>query len=137
MRYIFGHPSSTEKGEFETKEDALNFLHHGLPDGQAFRYRSTRVHYDMESILFSFEGILLAELVITETQKPQQADLEAYKKAKIVYLLDEIRYFADDSLSAYSFGLRVNPFRTKVPDEIYAQIIARTGGFAEIRKRQG
>lgn len=135
MRYIFGHKSSSEPGEFFTKDDALDFLHHGLPDQQAFRYRSTRSHRNIDSILFSFEGELLAELVIAEVQKPQPDDEAAYSKARTVYLLDEIRYFANDSLRAFDFGIHIIPHGIEVPDEVYDQIIARAGGFSEIRKR--
>lgn len=131
MRYIFGHKPSTEPGEFVDKPAALDFLHYGLPDGQAFRYRSTRSQRTIESIIFSFGGNLLAELVIAKVQKPQSDDLASYSKARKVYLIDEIRFFTDDSLFVSDFDLTPSQWGIKVPDEIYAQIIARRWLFGD------
>ncbi len=136
MRYIFGHGPSTHRHEFATPAAAISYLHHELPDQRAFRYRTTYTQRDVDSIIFSFRGLLLAELVVGDVQRPQPDDLAAYAKTKTVYLIDEIRHFADQTLRASAFGLINYQFGKVVSDDVYADILTRTGGFSEIRKRQ-
>ncbi len=135
MRYIFGHGRSFQRDEFANKHSAINYLLHELPDERAFRYRTTYAQRDVDAILFSFRGELLAELVVADVQSPQPEDITAYAKTKTVYLIDEIRLFANPTLRAADFGLTNYQYGKVVADAVYEQIIASTGGFSQIRKR--
>ena len=135
MRYIFGHGPSMYRHEFTTPAAAMSYLHQELPDQRAFRYRTTYTQRDVDSIIFAFRGLLLAELVVGDVQRPAPDDLAAYAKTKTVYLIDEIRHFADQTLRASAFGLIHYQSGKVVLDAVYADMLARTGGFSETRKR--
>jgi hypothetical protein len=53
MKWIFGHSPSSERGEFETKDQALDYLRSDLPE-QKYRYLTTYTKHQVESIIFSF-----------------------------------------------------------------------------------
>jgi hypothetical protein len=63
MRNIYGHATSTEPGEFPDKAAALEYLRYRLPFFHSGEYRTTYTH-DVDAIIFSFDGELLAELVV-------------------------------------------------------------------------
>ncbi len=136
MRYIFGHGPSNERNEFANQERAIDYLRHELPNQREFRYRTTYQHRNVGSILFAFGGILLAELIVADIENPSDDDIAAYAKTKSVYVIDEIRHFANTSVRAADVGLTNYQFGKVVPDDVYAQILASAGGFGEIRKRQ-
>ncbi len=136
MRYIFGHGPSKDRNEFANQERAIDYLRHELPDQRAFRYRTTYQHRNVDSILFAFGGILLAELIVADIENPSDDDIAAYAKTKSVYVIDEIRHFANQTVRAADVGLTNYQFGKVVPDDVYTQIVARTGGFSDVRKRQ-
>lgn len=135
MHYIFSHRSSDRSDEFATKDAALEYLRHELPNQRAFRYRTTYRLRSIDSILFLFGGDFLAELVVAEVQEPTETDHAEYTKTRRVYLIDEIRIFANQSLRAEDFDLRGANIPVRVPDEVYQTIVA-TAGVAETIKRQ-
>lgn len=135
MRYIFGHSKSSHRDEFATKATAIEYLQQELPNQRAFRYRTTYMQRNVDRILFSFEGELLAELIVADVQRPSEADLTEYSKTRTVYLIDEINIFANQSLRPRDFDIRSSQFGTSVPDAVYEKIIASAEGFTESIKR--
>ena len=126
MKYIFGHRPSPDRTEFSSNDRALNYLRNTLPNEQSFRYRTTYTQ-EADSIIFSFGGELLAELVVQATEKPSDQDIQEYGKARKVYRISKIRIFRDRTLRAGNFGLKHSQHGTQVPENIYAQIVARAG----------
>src|SRR5258707_13925211 len=114
MRYSFGHRPSKIPGEFPTKVLALDYLRGTLPNEQDFEYRSTYPQaQDADSIIFQFDGEMLAELIVAEAREAAvqdtQADPKGYPKAKKVYRLSEIRIFHSSEKSA-AVGVKHNQF---------------------------
>jgi len=136
MKYIFGHRPSMDPTEFSTLDRALNYLRNELPNQEAFRYRTTYNLRQVDSIIFSFDGELLAELVVGGETSPTDQDEKDYSKARKVYLIDEVRIFRERTRRAADFGLTPSQFGTKVPEEAYAQLIEKVGGFEQIIKKQ-
>ena len=128
MRFIFGNT----KTAFETKTDAIEYLRLGLQNENHWRYRHSVARNDAESIIFSYEGELLAELVVEDTVNPTADDLRDWDIAKKVYLIREIRMFRDNTVKAADVGLINIQFGKDVSDGIYNIIINAVGGFGEI-----
>lgn len=134
MRYIFGHRSDPD--DIETKEDALHYLSKGLPEEERFRYRSTYNVKQLDSIIFSFDGELLGELVVGDVLAPTDEDTQLFNKTRAVYLIDEIRLFRVNTFRTSDFDLVHSQYGTKVPDDVYAEILRRVGGFEQVIKNQ-
>lgn len=133
MIYVYGHSSSSDLTEFATKDAALAYLRHGL-GWQGFRYRTTRRNH-ANSIIFSFNGELLAELVVSHEEQPTDHDLQDYQKAKKVYVISEVRLFRNTTFRVKDFGLKPSQFGVRVPEDVYAQIIEKVEGFEEPIRR--
>ncbi|MBA3946278.1 MAG: hypothetical protein H0X37_17150 [Herpetosiphonaceae bacterium] len=127
MIYIFGHSPSSNPGEFATKAHALDYLRHELPQTNHFRYRMTININNLNSILFAFDGVLLAELVSQDKFKPSPEDVKEYPKARATYLIDEIRIFQDKNLRASDMGLTRYQFGREVPQDVYERILEKVG----------
>ena len=131
MKWIFGHSSSDDRSEFKTKEQALAYLRNGLPQ-QDFRYLTTYARQQVDSIIFSFAGELLAELVVENEERPTPQDKQHYRKTKKVYRIREIRIFKNDTRRGSEFGLSRIHYGLQVSDTIYKQIIKNVGGYEKI-----
>src|SRR5258706_12855421 len=94
-RFIFGHSPSATRNKFKTKDQAVAYLRRGLPQQENFRYGTTYNIHQVDSIIFSFDGELLAELVVANDETPTAQDKRYYSKTRNVYLISEIRIFSD------------------------------------------
>ncbi len=121
MRYIYGHPPG---GEFATKADALKYLQHQLPFVQHGEYRSSRSHRGVHSIIFSFGGELLAELVICGERDATKEE-SAYAT---VYRVTEIRFFRRETRWKET-GLPRAQESMEMPDDKYEDLKTRANGF--------
>jgi hypothetical protein len=136
MIYIYGHSPSSHPNELDDKEMVLKYLTEWLPDH--FHYRTTYNITQVESIIFSFQGELIAELVVDRVIPPTAKDLERYDKARKVCLIKEIRLFKDKSYRIKDFPtLKQAQHGTKVPEEVYREIIEAVGDFERIIRRPG
>ena len=125
-RYIFGNP------DLETKKNAIEYLRHYLWDKSDWRYRHTINHNEVNSIIFSFNGELLAELVVECTEDPTDEDLDKWPKTRKVYIIREIRIFRKKTIRASNVGLTNMQFGKKVSDNQYERIIKKVAGFKAI-----
>jgi hypothetical protein len=131
-KYIFGHSISKEPGEFENAAAALEYFRSWLPTSGNFRYRTTYTVRDVQSIILSFNGNLLAELAVASVTDPTDKDRTEYRKTRKVYHISEIRIFADQNVKASDVGLTGIQFGNRaVSSEVYRQILDRVGGFEE------
>ncbi len=128
MIYIYGHAPSDHREEFKNKAAALRYLREWLPKDNAFRYRTT-FNKNVDIIIFSFGGELLAELVVDQIIPPTKEDAALYAKVKKTYLIQEIRIFKNKTFRTKDFPLKHSRFGTKVPPAVYDQIIEAVDGF--------
>lgn len=131
MIYIYGHAPSDHPEEFGDKDMALQYLREWLPKDNHFRYRTTYNVSQIDSIIFSFGGELLGELVVDYGMPPTNDDRKRYDKAKRVYIIREIRLFNNKSFRIKDFGLTYAQSGLKISEEIYYQIIETVGGFEQ------
>lgn len=136
MKYIFGHSPSTDSSAFASVEKAPNYLSNVLSDQQTFRYRTTYSLADVESTIFSFDGELLAELVVGKAESPTAQDRTEYSQTRKVYLIDEIRIFRKTTLKAADLNMTTSQFGTKVSSDVCAQMIDKVGGFEQTIRKQ-
>ena len=130
LRDIYGHPPSSQPGEFRDRDAALEYLQHTLPFVQGGEYRSSRAHSGLHSIIFSFDGELLAELIVAGDRPAGPSDKQAYAKARTVYLIAEIRIFRDGTKKVADIGLsHGGQDHTDVPDAAYDALKQQAAGF--------
>lgn len=122
-RHVFGHPA------FESKEDALEYLRTGLRDDNGMRYRHNLCRNEVDSIIFSYEGELLGELVVENAVAPSNEDKENWPPTKKVYIIREIRIFRDGPVRAADFGLTGLQFGKRITDSMYTRILKAANGF--------
>jgi hypothetical protein len=134
MRYIYGHSTSTEPGEFGDKADALDYLRNRLPFKQGGEYRTTYL-CDLDAIIFSFDGELLGELVVGGIRDATPIDKQKYAKARKIYSITEIRLFRDQTKRAGDIGLTYWTWGTEVPDSAYEDLKRKALGFEWIITR--
>ena len=85
---------------------------------------------DVDSILFVYRGRFIGEIAVDDVVDPTPSDKQLWEKTRKVYLTQQKpRLFRKRSVSAKSVGLTGLQYGKRVPNEMYAQIIERAGGF--------
>ena len=125
-RYIFGNP------DLETRNFAIKYLGYYLWNTNDWRYRHTVNHQEVDSIIFSFKGELIAELVVESSEDPNADDIDKWPKTRKVFIIKEIRLFRKARVRASDVGLTNYQFGKNVSDKIYDKIIKKVGGFKAI-----
>ena len=125
MRYIFGNPA------FGTKNEAMEYLREELRDENAGRYRHSNAIDDVDSIIFAFDGKLLAELVVESVEDWTKQDRELWPPTRKAYQIKEVRIFRNRTVKARDVGLTQYRFGKQVSNRIYKKLIDEVGGIEQ------
>ena len=130
-RHAFPNPA-----EFDSTPECVTYLLYLMEDqatnsyGNSGRYRHVLKRDEVDSILFVYDGCFIGEILIARWESPAEADVADFAPVQRVYLAKEPpRLFRNLEVRAADFDLWPLQYGKPVSDEVYAEILKRTGGF--------
>jgi predicted enzyme related to lactoylglutathione lyase len=125
-RYVLENP------HFKDKDEAMNYLRNDLMGENHRRYRHSLNDDDVFSIIFAWNGELLAEFFLDDVEEPTDEDREVHDTTRKVFIVHSVSIFRDTTVKAADVGLTNYQLGREVPKDVYDLIVEKAGGFAEV-----